>query len=119
VGFGFNLCPADICRDQDTPCGGGIAVDGLCATKPAMAIESTTVPDDVLAQARAIARAAHLDVCGIEYFIDDRDGRPYVYDINALSNFVTDAPRIVGFDPFDRFVEYLEVRLRVGQSVAV
>jgi glutathione synthase/RimK-type ligase-like ATP-grasp enzyme len=119
AGFGFNLCPADICRDEDTPADGGIAVDGLCATKPAMAIESTTVPDDVLEQARAIARAAHLDVCGIEYVIDDRDGQPYIYDINALSNFVTDAPRIVGFDPFERFVEYLEVRLRAGQAVAV
>ena len=119
AGFGFNLCPADICRDQDTPADGGIAVDGLCATKPAMAIESTTVPGGVLERARAIARAAHLDVCGIEYVIDDRDGQPYVYDINALSNFVTDAPRIVGFDPFEPFVEYLEVRLRAGLSVAV
>jgi hypothetical protein len=52
-----------------------------------------------------------LDVGGIEYLIDDRDGRRYVYDINALSNFVADAPRVIGFDPFDRLVDYLQARL--------
>jgi len=32
---------------------------------------------------------------------------------NALSNFVTDAPRLVGFDPFVRFVDYIEQRAAV------
>jgi glutathione synthase/RimK-type ligase-like ATP-grasp enzyme len=105
AGFGFNLCPADICRDEAET--GGVAVEGMCATKPAMQIEATTVPRDVLDGARTIARTAGLDVCGIEFLIDDRDGRPSFYDINALSNFVTDAPRIVGFDPFERFVDSL------------
>jgi hypothetical protein len=27
--------------------------------------------------------------------------------VNALSNFVSDGPRIVGFDPFARLVDYL------------
>jgi hypothetical protein len=40
--------------------------------------------------------------------IDERDGRLRFYDINALSNFVADAPRVVGFDPFARLVDYLE-----------
>src|SRR2546429_8212850 len=53
-------------------------------------------------------RAAHIDVGGVEYMIDDRDGQLYYYDINALSNFVADAPRVVGFDPFPRLVDYLE-----------
>ena len=30
--------------------------------------------------------------------------RVYFYDLNALSNFVTDAPRIVGFDPSSSYV---------------
>lgn len=112
AGAGFNLCPADICRDEGDPSAtGGVAVGGVCATRPAMQIEATTVPQEILDGARAIANAAGLDICGIEYLIDDRDGRPYFYDINALSNFVTDAPRIVGFDPFERFVDYLEARL--------
>ena len=58
----------------------------------------------------AIARRTGLDVGGIEYLIDDRDGKPYVYDINALSNFVADGPRVIGFDPFERLVDYLARR---------
>ena len=113
AGFGFNLCPADICRDEkESPI--GTPVEGVCATKPAMEIAVTDVPRDVLDTARSIARAAGLDICGIEYLVDDRDGEPYFYDINALSNFVTDAPSIVGFDPFERFVDYLERRLAAG-----
>jgi len=55
-----------------------------------------------------IAGAASLDVGGIEYIVDDRDGSLMYYDINALSNFVADAPRIIGFDPHERLVDYLE-----------
>lgn len=111
AGFGFNLCPADICRDEEgTGEPGGTPVAGLCATKPAMRIEAVTVPPATLRMATAIANAAGLDICGIEYLIDDRDGRPYFYDVNALSNFVTDAVTIVGFDPFERFVDYIESR---------
>jgi len=40
--------------------------------------------------------------------IDDRDGQRYYYDINALSNFVADAPRVIGFDPFVRLADWLE-----------
>jgi hypothetical protein len=47
-------------------------------------------------------------VGGIEYMIDARDGQLYFYDINALSNFVADAPNVIGFDPFARLVDYLE-----------
>ncbi len=48
----------------------------------------------------------------------ERDGLPYFYDVNALSNFVTDAPRLVGFDPFVRFVDYLERRAFAGAERA-
>jgi len=52
-----------------------------------------------------------LDVGGIEYLVDDRDGRHYFYDINALSNFVADARNVIGFDPFERLVDYLVERI--------
>ena len=45
-----------------------------------------------------------------KYMIDDRDGRLVYYDINALSNFVADARRVIGFDPFERLVDFLEGR---------
>ena len=120
---GFNLCPADICQAPDgtsedaalTPTAARQAgtIQGMCAVKPSMQIEATDAPDELVRMARRLARRAGLDVCGIEYLVDARDGRPYFYDVNALSNFVTDAPRIVGFDPFSRFVDYLEGRLSV------
>jgi hypothetical protein len=52
-----------------------------------------------------------MDVCGIEYVVDDRDGQAYFYDLNALSNFVADAPNVIGFDPFVNLVDLIE-RLR-------
>ena len=55
-----------------------------------------------------IAQAAGIDVGGIESMIDDRDGQRVYYDVNALSNFVADAPRVVGFDPHARLADFLE-----------
>ncbi len=43
--------------------------------------------------------------------VDARDGRPYFYDINALSNFVADAPRVLGFNPFARLADWLQAEL--------
>jgi hypothetical protein len=56
---------------------------------------------------RKIVSAAGIDVGGIEYIVDDRDGQIYYYDVNALSNFVADAPRVIGFDPFEKLVDFL------------
>ena len=45
------------------------------------------------------ASAAHIDVGGVEYLINERDGQVYYYDVNVFSDFVADAPKVVGFDP--------------------
>jgi len=109
---GFNLCPADICQvDSESAISNQQSAMDLCPAKPSMQIEATTAPAEVVAQALEISRAAGLDVCGIEYLVDQRDGRPYFYDVNALSNFVTDAPRVVGFDPFERLVDAIEAKV--------
>jgi hypothetical protein len=65
-----------------------------------------------------IARRVKLDVGGIEYMVDQRDGRHYFYDINALSNFVADARNVIGFDPFERLVDYLIERAGVAIGIA-
>jgi len=84
---------------------------GACpidAPKNGLRVEGYTPPDDVIAAVERIMAASGIDVGGIEYMIDDRDGNLVYYDINALSNFVADAPRVVGFDPFARLADYLE-----------
>lgn len=107
TGESFNLCPADVCQTVD----GAELTRAACpadAPRNGLKVEGYTPPADIVRSVEAIARASGIEVGGIEYVIDERDGKPYFYDINALSNFVADAPRVVGFDPFSRLVDWLE-----------
>ncbi len=110
-GNSFDLCPADVCQSVD-----GQALDAqICAVdapQRGLRVEGYEPPAEIREQVETIMKAAHIDVGGIEYMIDARDGQLYFYDINALSNFVADAPRVVGFDPFARLVDYLEQEAR-------
>ena len=103
----FNLCPADVCQTVD---GAALARTACPVDAPenGLRVEGYTPPPDVIAEVERLMQAAGIDVGGVEYFTDARDGHRYFYDINALSNFVADAPRVVGFDPFARLVDYLE-----------
>lgn len=103
----FNICPADACQTTD----GTAITSAACAVdaqQRGIRVEGYTPPPEVIADVERIFEAAAIDVGGVEYMIDDRDGKQLYYDINALSNFVADAPRVVGFDPFTRLVDYLE-----------
>ena len=106
----FNLCPADICRAEAAPAQDLSACPVETPGKKKLRIEREDPPRAAIEGALALARAAHLDVGGIEYLVNDRTGETVFYDINALSNFVTDAMNVVGFDPTARFVDYLEQR---------
>jgi hypothetical protein len=108
----FDLCPADACQTAT----GVELVRGACAVdapKTGLRVEAYTPPAEIIAQVEAISRRAGLDIGGIEYLIDDRDGRHYFYDINALSNFVADPVNVLGFDPWVTFVDYLQGRRKV------
>ncbi|MFP4072781.1 MAG: RimK family alpha-L-glutamate ligase [Actinomycetota bacterium] len=94
----FNLCPADYC---DLP---GVA-DGVSGR--GLPVEAFTPPEDVIETAKKIIGAAEMDLGGVEYLVDSRDGRPYFYDVNALSNFVADAPNVIGFDPFEDLANFI------------
>ena len=106
-GDNFNLCPADICQRSD-----GVELQrSACAVdapKTGLKVEAYTPPQEVIDACEEIVHAAGIDVGGIEYMIDDRDGRLVYYDVNALSNFVADAVNVVGFDPFARLVDFLQ-----------
>ena len=105
----FDLCPADACQTTN----GVELVRGACAVdapKTGLRVEGYEPPKHIIEQVEAISRRAGLDVGGIEYLVDDRDGKHYFYDINALSNFVADPENVLGFNPWPKFVDYLERR---------
>jgi hypothetical protein len=105
----FDLCPADACQTRDGAPLARTATSGcaLDAPKRGLRVEATTPSADVIAACERIAQVARIDVGGIESMIDDRDGQRVYYDINALSNFVADAPNVIGFDPHERLVDFL------------
>ncbi|MBI4635443.1 MAG: hypothetical protein HY727_03745 [Candidatus Rokubacteria bacterium] len=91
----FNLCPAE--------------------ARPTLAVTRYDAPPAVIGQALALARAASIDIGGVEYLVSRADGRVYFYDVNATSNFVADAATVLGFDPTPRFADYI-VRVATGQG---
>lgn len=106
---GFNLCPADICRTED---GGPRPAPALAlcpaeAPRLALRVERHEPGQPVVDAVLALTRAARIDVGGVEYLVDGRDGRVHFYDVNATSNFVADAPTVLGFDPTARFADYI------------
>jgi predicted ATP-grasp superfamily ATP-dependent carboligase len=106
-GESFNLCPADICQTTT----GQELVRNACALdapKNGLKVEAYTPPTDVISNIETIVQNCGIDVGGIEYIIDDRDGEVLYYDINALSNFVADAVNVIGFNPHERLVDFLE-----------
>jgi hypothetical protein len=118
---GFNLCPADICQ-VDTVAPSSTEFEFCPVDAPAkrpLQIEAIQPPNWVAEAVVRIFTTAGTDVGGVEYLESSRDGQTYFYDINALSNFVTDAVRLVGFDPFARFVDFLERRAGLAKVAAV
>lgn len=101
---GFDLCLADVCM--------------VAPGRASLQIESITPPPEVIAAAETLARASHIDVGGVEYLIDDRDGSVKFYDINALSNFVADPLRVLGFDPHEKLIDYLVDQIALGKAAA-
>jgi hypothetical protein len=105
-GENFNFCPAEICQVE--------SVAAFLKAKPSDApevglrVERYTPPQQIIDAVERIVAAAQIEVGGVEYIVDDRDGGIVYYDINALSNFVANAPQILGFDPHVRLVDYLE-----------
>jgi hypothetical protein len=102
AGSTFDLCPADVCM-----------VD-----KPTITITAFQPPPDMVAAAERVAAASGLDVGGIEYMVDDRDGRAKFYDLNALSNFVANPLDVLGFDPHEPFVSWLLAQLAAQREAA-
>jgi hypothetical protein len=90
-GGAFDLCPADACQIGSP-----------------IRMRAVELEPRLIEAAERIVAAAGIDVGGVELLIDDRDGTPTFYDINALSNFVADPLATLGWDPHERLVDWLE-----------
>ena len=102
AGSTFDLCPADVCM-----------VD-----KPTITISQFQPPPDIVRAVERVAAVSGLDVGGIEYMVDDRDGRPKFYDLNAMSNFVAKPLEVLGWDPHDNLVDFLLAELAARRKAA-
>jgi len=107
TGETFDLCPADICR---TSAGVDLnrAACPVDSPKTGLSVEGFEPPPDVIDDVERIMSHAGIELGGIEYIVDDRDGQRLYYDINALSNFVADGVNVIGFNPFVKLVDWLE-----------
>jgi biotin carboxylase len=106
TGESFNLCPADICQSTRGEELTRIAC-AFDAPKTGMTVEGYEPPAQVIEDAERIMALAGVEVGGIEYVTDDPTGRQLYYDVNALSNFVADPVRVIGFDPYQRLADFL------------
>lgn len=103
----YNLCPGDICQStagEELARRPGCPVD---AVKNGLAVEAYEPPREVIHAVERIMHLAGVEVGGVEYVIDDRSGRLLYYDVNALSNFVADPERVIGFNPYARLADFL------------
>lgn len=103
AGTSFDLCPADACLVQPG--------------KPKITITQSFPDERLIDGAIAIARAGGFDVCGIEVLRDARDGVWRFYDVNGLSNFVASPLDVLGWDPHDNLVDYIEQLLTIQKSI--
>jgi biotin carboxylase len=117
TGETFDLCPADICKNTKGEELTRIACP-VDAPKSGLTVEAYEPPRQVIENVERIMNSAGIEVGGIEYVVDDRTGRLLYYDINALSNFVSDPERVIGFNPYARLAEYLVNEARLHEESA-
>jgi D-Ala-D-Ala ligase-like protein len=115
TGETFDLCPADICKNTKGEELTRIACP-VDAPKTGMTVEAYQAPHRVIEEVERVMQHAGIEVGGVEYVIDERTGRQLYYDINALSNFVADPERMLGFNPYGRLADLLIAEARAQTS---
>jgi len=116
TGETFDLCPADICKNAR----GEELVRSACAVdapKTGLRVEAYDAPPQIRKDVERIMHTAGIDIGGVEYVIDDRNGRLLYYDINALSNFVAEPERVIGFNPYARTADYLVAEAQRNEAL--
>lgn len=88
----FNYCAADGCSLDDNN---------------GNTIELYEPPADVVGAVADMLRLSDSLVGGAEYLIDAATGAPTFYDFNPYSNFVTGLDDQLGFNPIDRYLDFV------------
>ena len=115
TGESFNLCPADICQNTRGEELTRIACP-VDAPKTGMQVEGYEPPRQVIEDVERIVELAGVEVGGIEYVFDEATGRQLYFDVNALSNFVADPVRVIGFNPYSRLADFLSAEAQHHES---
>src|SRR5437588_11404919 len=95
----LDRCRADICK---TPLRVELnrAACPVDAPKTGLTVEAFDTPPEVIEEVEGLMAAAAIELGGVEFMVDDRDGQRVYYDNNALSNVVADGRKVGGFVPF-------------------
>lgn len=102
----FNLRPTELCEGPD------VEKNWITAPKAQIRVEAYSPPQRIVEEVERIVKAARLDAGAVEYVVSEHDDQVYYCNLIALSNFVGDPVRVIGFDPNADFVDYIEDRLR-------
>ncbi|MEE2613537.1 MAG: alpha-L-glutamate ligase, partial [Acidobacteriota bacterium] len=100
---GFELCPADACRVDDTYCPAGEDAGALFRI-----VEGFRHP--LVERYERVLAANDTHIAGIE-FIVDRDGVAYTYDINTNTNYNSEAEEVAGQSGMGAIADYLGLEL--------
>jgi len=115
---GFELCPSDACQVSSgapelCPIDGGESSED----EPKFSLSPLQSSDPLVARLIALAVGEGLDHAGIE-FIEDAQGKRYVYDINGTTNYNSAVERAAGLDGMREVARYLKrsVVPRLGRA---
>lgn len=104
---GFELCPADACQlDEAAFC--PVGDTGRFRLREDFGAEDPLIP-----KLRALMEDYDIDVAGIE-FVEDAEGRRYVYDINGTTNYNSDVEAQHGLSGMAAIAALAERELRLS-----
>ncbi len=88
------------------------AMTGGPGSDPGPGIEIVRPKPEVVAEVAGVLNAAGCDLGAVEYLIDRSTGRRCYYDLNPYSNFVTGRDDELGFNPTERYIDWVIDRWR-------
>ena len=105
----YNYCAADGCSVED----GVLEAPqedkdfDFCVIDSGNQINPFDVSSETLNTVIDIIKSCSADLGGVEYFVEAETGREVFYDINPYSNFVSNGKALLGFEPEERYIDYV------------